>query len=275
MADNQEIFTVLDTVEGKNIKVEIIKYNKLAGSDSPEISRMLFYTQQTGLELKHVRITLNNGQIATESGALYFLKGNISMENKSGGAVGLASKLISGALTGEKAFKPIYSGTGEIYLEPSFGHYAVLYMDNEEIVVDKGVFYCCEPSIETGIAVQKNISSAVFGGEGFFQTKLKGTGICVLALPVPEGEILKYDLKNEKLQVDGNFAIMRSGSIEFSVEKSTKSLFGTLTSGEGLLQTFKGTGEVWLAPTQGVYRKMYYSGINNLVNPTSSSHTRT
>ena len=27
-------------------------------------------------------------------------------------------------------------------------------------------------------------------------------------------------------------------------------------SGEGLLQTFSGTGKVWLAPTQGVYEQL-------------------
>jgi hypothetical protein len=27
-------------------------------------------------------------------------------------------------------------------------------------------------------------------------------------------------------------------------------------SGEGFLQTFSGTGTVWIAPTQGVYEKM-------------------
>jgi uncharacterized protein (AIM24 family) len=57
-------------------------------------------------------------------------------------------------------------------------------------------------------------------------------------------------LNNERLQVNGNFAILRRGSIHFTVEKSTKSLLGFMTSGEGWLQTFSSTGQVWLAPTQ-------------------------
>lgn len=77
--------------------------------------------------------------------------------------------------------------------------------------------------------------------------------MCVLAIPVPPAEVLKYELKNEKLQVDGNFVFLRSASINFTVERSTKNLVGNLTSDEGSLQTFEGTGTVWLAPTQFVY----------------------
>ena len=39
-------------------------------------------------------------------------------------------------------------------------------------------------------------------------------------------------------------------------EKSSKSWLSTSVSGEGILQTFSGTGKVWLAPTQGVYEKL-------------------
>ena len=59
-----------------------------------------------------------------------------------------------------------------------------------------------------------------------------------------------------------NFALMRTGQIEFSVEKSTRSLLGTLTSGEGLLQTFRGTGSVWLAPTQAVHQRLQAGGMS-------------
>ncbi len=93
----------------------------------------------------------------------------------------------------------------------------------------------------------------MFGGEGWFQTKISGTGLCVLAVPVPPSEVLKYELNNERLQVDGNFVFLRSASLNFTVERSAKSLVGNLTSGDGALQTFEGTGIVWMAPTQFVY----------------------
>jgi uncharacterized protein (AIM24 family) len=113
------------------------------------------------------------------------------------------------------------------------------------VIADKGMFYCGQGALDVGSAVEKNVSSALFGGEGLFQTRIKGTGICVLKSPVPADEVMQIDPKDdETVLVDGSFALMRTGRIEFSVEKSTRSLLGTITSGEGLLQTFRGTGSV-------------------------------
>lgn len=81
---------------------------------------------------------------------------------------------------------------------------------------------------------------------------------------------MRLQLNNEKLSVDGNFALLRKGRIEFKVEKSSKSLLGSATGGEGLLQTFTGTGEVWLAPTQSVYERMRYEGLSRLAQPKGS-----
>jgi len=58
------------------------------------------------------------------------------------------------------------------------------------------------------------------------------------------------------LSVDGNFAFVRTAGVSFQAEKSGKSLFQSVTSGEALLQTFTGPGIVWLAPTQGIYDKI-------------------
>jgi len=205
------------------------------------------------MSLKQIKITLKDSAITTEPGALYFHKGNISMECELGGVGGLAKKLIRNKLTNESAFSPTYSGTGEIFLEPSFSHFILIELDNDAIIVDKGMFYCCERGVSVEVTSQKNLSSGLFGGEGWFQTKISGKGLCVLAIPVPLSEVLKYELKNEKLQVDGDFAFLRSASINFTVERSAKNLVGNLTSGDGALQTFEGTGTVWLAPTQSVY----------------------
>jgi uncharacterized protein (AIM24 family) len=86
-----------------------------------------------------------------------------------------------------------------------------------------------------------------------------------------------YDLAaGEKLSVDGNFAFVRTASVSFHAEKSGKSLFQSVTSGEGLLQTFTGPGIVWLAPTQGVYNKIkMMNGIGVLSHGQGSMGTNT
>jgi uncharacterized protein (AIM24 family) len=268
-------FEILDMAETDGFKVEILAYPKLGGAKDHQTAANVYFANQAGIRLKQVRITLRDGEAVAESGALHFMLGHVQMESKVGGVSGLGKAMMNKFVTKEAAIMPRYRGTGQIYLEPSFSHFLIYRLGGEEVVADKGMFYCGQGSLDIGSAIQKNVSSALFGGEGLFQTRIRGSGICVLESPVPADEVLRIDLKEETLQVDGNFALMRTGRIEFSVEKSTRSLLGTLTSGEGLLQTFRGTGSVWLAPTQEIYQRLESGGMGSLTAATRTSNTAT
>ena len=175
----------------------------------------------------------------------------------------MVRQAFSGSVTNESMVKPLYKGNGEIWLEPSFKHYIFMSLENEEIIVDKGMFFCCSEGVSVRAVSQKNISSAVLGGEGLFQIGLKGTGVVVLESTVPQSEIVKYHItKNRVLKVDGNFAIARTEGVNFTVTKSDKSLLGTVVNGEGLLNTFSGEGYVWLAPTAPLYKNMNLLGVS-------------
>jgi len=116
-----------------------------------------------------------------------------------------------------------------------------------------GFYFCSSDGIKVGYARQANMKTGLVGGEGWFQTKLSGTGWAVINIPVPPAEVQKFELKNDTLQVDGTFAILRRGDIKFTVQRSAKGFINTMASGEGLLQTFVGTGEVWICPTLQSY----------------------
>lgn len=264
---------VLECIEKDGIKIEILEYKTLRGLRDVCLAENLYYLEKAGMSLKQIKITLNNSAVTTERGALYFHKGNIAAECETGGVGGLAKKLIKNRLTSESTFTPTYSGTGEIFLEPGFNHYILLELKNEAIIVDRGMFYCCENGISVEVSAQKNLSSGLFGGEGWFQTKISGTGLCVLAIPVPPAEVLKYELKNERLQVDGNFVFLRTASLNFTVGRSAKNFVGDFTSGEGALQTFEGTGIVWMAPTQYVYKTLAQCFSAPLLNTSRSADT--
>ena len=55
-------------------------------------------------------------------------------------------------------------------------------------------------------------------------------------------------LKDDVLKIDGSLAIAWSGSLDFTVERSGKSLMGSAVSGEGLVNVYRGTGKVLIAP---------------------------
>lgn len=237
-------------------RFQILEYENLDGASDAETAFGLNIIRQSGIKLKQIRIILEDSAVKLEPNSLSYMKGGIEIKSKSGGLIGFGKKIISSKLTGETAFRPTYTGNGEIFLEPSFGHFALVELEDDEIIVSDNMFYACEEGVEVSASMQKNISSAFLGNEGLYQTKLEGAGIVALKVPVPESEIFKCVLINDTLKVDGNFAILRTGNIEFSVEKSSKSIVGTMVSGEGLVNVYRGTGEVWLTPTKNVYKDL-------------------
>ena len=245
-------------------KFQILEYENLDGATDVETAFGLNIIRQSGIKLKQIRIILDDSSVKLEPNSLSYMKGNIEIKNKSGGLLGFGKKIISSKLTGETAFKPTYSGTGEVFLEPSFGHFALIELEDDEIIVSNNMFYACEEGIDVNATIQKNVSSVLLGNEGLCQTRIEGNGIVALKVPVPQNEIFKCILINDTLKVDGNFAILRTGNIEFSVEKSSKSIVGTVLSGEGMVNVYRGTGEVWLIPTKNVYKELKMSGSSEI-----------
>lgn len=96
--------------------------------------------------------------------------------------------------------------------------------------------------------MRTNISSAVAGNEGLFNLGIQGQGVLCIESPCPQEELIEIELENDVLKIDGNMAIAWSGSLEFTVERSGKSLVGSAASGEGLVNVYRGTGKVLLAP---------------------------
>ncbi len=186
-----------------------------------------------------VKVTLQNETVRTESGAMYYIRGNIQMESKAPSAAGFLKSLA----TGENIFRPTYTGTGELYLEPSLSGYHIIELDGSEWILDSGAYWASDGTIEVGIERNKLVSG-LLGGEGLFQTKVKGRGKVVM---VAQGPVEVINLRNDRLVVDGNFAIARTSTLNYRVEKATKSLLGSMTSGEFLVNTFEGTGTVLLA----------------------------
>lgn len=264
--------TMLSEMENES-KFQILEYDSLNGATDVETAFGLNIMKENEIKLKQIRIVLNQSGVKLQPGAMSYMKGNINVQNKMGGVFGLGKKIIASKLNGETVFKPYYTGTGEIFLEPSFGHYALIELEDDEIIVDDGMFYACEDEVEVSVSMQKNISSSLLGNEGLFQTKLSGNGIVALEIPVPENEIFKCILIDDTLKVDGNFAILRTGNIEFSVEKSSKSIVSTLTNGEGLVNVYRGSGEVWLMPTKSIYNKMKTKQLSELIKSQDDSDT--
>ena len=238
------------------MRVEVLEYEKLLGISNPSMAQQVYFMEQQHIRVRQIALYLNNEKVTIEKGAMSYFQGDIKMV--SGVTIGNAlGRFVRGAVTGEQTAQPEYSGTGLLVLEPSFKHFLILELaDRESIIIDDGMFYCSQGSVTVQTVSQRTISSAVAGGESLFQQQLTGPGIVILESMVPMSEIDVIDLYNDTLKVDGNFAVLRSSSLDFTVERSAKTLIGSAVSGEGLVNVYRGTGQVWLAPTIKVYKTL-------------------
>ena len=50
-------------------------------------------------------------------------------------------------------------------------------------------------------------------------------------------------------KIDGKLAVCWSSNLEFTVERSTKTLVGSAVSGEGSVNVYRGTGRVLMCPS--------------------------
>ncbi len=209
-----------------------------------------YFASEMNVRKRQVFVELNGNGCVTQAGAMQWMLGNVNMGSGVKGVGNLLGKMASAAVTKETAIKPVYSGNGVMMLEPTYRH--ILLMDVSEwgtVVLDDGLFLACEDTLQQKTVARSNLSSAVLGGEGLFNLSLSGNGIAVLESPVPAEELIVFNLENDVIKIDGNMAIAWSGSLNFTVEKSGKSLLGSAASGEGLVNVYRGTGKILMAPT--------------------------
>ena len=218
----------------------------------PQNAMVAYYSSQMNVRKKQVVCDISKSHVTVQAGAMHWMVGDVKATTGVKGVGDLFGKAVRGSVTGESAIKPEYTGSGTLVLEPTYKH--ILLVDvadwNGSVVLDDGLFLACESTLKHKAVMRSNLSSAVAGGEGLFNLGIQGKGILCLESPCPREELVEITLNNDVLKVDGNFAIVWSGSLDFTVERSGKSLIGSAASGEGLVNVYRGTGKVLLAPVR-------------------------
>ena len=218
-------------------------------SVSPEQAIQAYYASEMNIRKRQVFITLNGTGVVVQAGAMQWLAGNIQAQTNVRGTGDFFKKIVGASVTKESAIKPLYQGYGQLVLEPTYKHILIERVDNwGGLVVEDGLFLACDSTVNTRVVSRTSLSSAVAGGEGLFNACLSGSGYAILESNYPREELIEIVLENDELKIDGNYAVAWSQSLNFTVERSTKSLIGSATSGEGLVNVYRGTGRVLMAP---------------------------
>lgn len=242
--DNNDI-KVLDT-KGPFTVVEYLRDLSV----TPMTAQTSYFSNLMNVRKRQVICNLAVSPVTVQAGAMQWMVGNVNATTGLKGVGDLFSKAVRGKVTGESAIKPEYTGDGQIVLEPTYRHIILINLEewNNSIVLDDGLFLACESKLQQKAVMRSNISSAVAGNEGLFNLGVQGQGILCIESPCPQEELIEIELENDTVKIDGNMAIAWSGSLEFTVERSGKSLIGSAASGEGLVNVYRGTGKVLLAP---------------------------
>ena len=247
----------------ENLQNENRKYAKSIGnfhvleyvqdaSVSPMNAMNEYFMSKMNVRRRQVVIDIDKDHSAIiQAGAMQWMGGNVRATSGVKGIGDFLGKAIKGAVTKETAVKPEYVGEGCLVLEPTYKYIILADVGkwgSAGMTIEDGMFLACDANVKSKIVARKNLSSAVLGNEGLFNLSLQGNGVAALESNVPEDELIEVILENDELKIDGNLAVCWSSNLEFTVERSTKTLVGSAVSGEGLVNVYRGTGRVLMCP---------------------------
>ena len=246
-------------------------------SVSPMNAQTEYFMSQMNVRRRQIVIELDKEHSAIiQAGAMQWMGGDIQATTAVKGIGDLFGKALKGAVTKETAIKPEYVGNGYLVLEPTYKY--ILLKDISEwgssgMTIEDGMFLACDSHVQNKIVARKNVSSAVLGGEGFFNLSLHGTGTVALESNVPEEELIEIILEDDELKIDGNLAVCWSSDLDFTVERTTKTLVGSAVSGEGLVNVYRGTGRVLMSPVAPT--SSLFEATNTLAAKTAAKNSNT
>ncbi len=219
----------------------------------PWSAEVAYFSSEMNVRRRQLLINLD-GTIGAilQAGAMQWTVGDVQTTTGVKGVGDFMGKMFKGAVSQDSIIKPEYTGSGMVVCEPTWQHILLLNTAawGGSIVLNDGLFLASDGTLQQNLQRRSNLSSAVAGNEGLFNLRLDGNGDVALESPCPKQEIVIIDLQNDVLKIDGNYALAWSSTLDFTVERSGKSLIGSAVSGEGLVNVYRGTGRVLLAPMQ-------------------------
>jgi len=214
-----------------------------------------------GNEMQFVEIELDPQESTiAEAGAMMYMSDGIQMEtvfgdgSQSSESGGFMDKMLGAGkrlITGESLFTTVFTfmgrGKGKVaFAAPYPGKIIPLDLRNYNgrLICQKSAFLCAAKGVAIGIAFQKKIGVALFGGEGFIMQKLEGNGMTFVHAG---GTIIEKELQaGEILRVDTGCLVALTQTVQYDIE-FVGGVKSAIFGGEGFFfATLRGPGHVWL-----------------------------
>lgn len=229
-----------------------------------------------------LHVNLQRGEkIFCESNAMVMMENNLEIGGKLRG--GILQSFIRKFTAGESLFQQEITAThgeGDCLLAPELdGDMQILEIGPRQYILSDGAFVASTEHTEVKAKVQTNIGGALFGGTGgFVVMETSGQGqLCVAGC----GTLMEIEVTPETgITVDNGHVVAWDSTLQYNVglpSSKSRGLMGNLvnsmTSGEGLVIKFQGSGKVILCSrNRGNYLAWIKSllGGNNQSSSTSS-----
>lgn len=203
-------------------------------------------SSNTAFPLVEVELMMNE-EILIEHGSMVYHNGQIELKGKmnsdKGGFGGFMKALGRSMVSGESFFITHVRGLNNnaiIALAPTLpGAIRELDLNVQQWRIRDSSFLACDSGASYEMKRQ-SFGKAMFGGTGgFFIMETKGTG-CMLVNSY--GDIKEINLNGGTFIVDNTHVVAWSTSLDYSIKAASGS-FG-FTTGEGLVNEFRGTGTI-------------------------------
>jgi len=188
-------------------------------------------------------VTLEPGeQVTAESGAMVSMDGGILMKTEFSG--GFFPAILRRLFGGESLFVNVYRNTSQrpqtvILTQSMVGDIHRIDLSQGPICFQPGAYIAHTPGAKMGIRWAGFASW--FAGEGLFKLQFTGSGRVFYGC---YGGIIEKHIKGEFI-VDNSHLVAYDPGITMNIRMSG-GLFGSLTSGEGLVNKLKGRGRIYL-----------------------------
>lgn len=188
-----------------------------------------------------VKVTIDDDDVRTERGALYRMDGDIEMDVPLPSPRSMWVSLFSD----ESILRPRYVGTGELYLDSTFGGYKVFdVVPGESWILDRHCFWASDGEVRLGVH-RERMWTSFWAGEGLFwyKTTLRGEGTAVLSVDGPVEEVVLHD---DRVVIDGEYVVARTSGIRLRMKRPARSFLSYWLSGQKLSHVYEGTGRMFV-----------------------------
>ena len=209
------------------------------------------FSMDSQMQFPLVELSLNQGEtVFIQRGSMVYHTPNVSLNtqlNASGSGLGRFVKAVGRSMvSGESTFitqAVAQSDNGYLALAPdSPGQVIPLQLGEKQYRLNDGAFLALDGTAYYTMERQ-SVGKAIFGGQGgLFVMTTQGQGTL---LANAFGSIKKIELHNQEVTIDNAHVVAWSQSLNYNIHLEN-GFWQSIGTGEGVVNTFYGTGEIYI-----------------------------